>query len=329
MTKTTIGILGLGAYVPDRVMTNEEWAQHVDTTDEWILSRTGIHERRFAAPEQTTVDLAVAAAQRALDDARMMALDVDEIVVATDTPEVMVPDTAAFLQQELGAREIPAYDLGSSGCAGFVLALDIARSRVRDRRWKILVVGVELLSRFMDWSDRSTCVLFGDAAGAVIVGEAEGAAEILAVTAGTDGSQADILMREVGGSRSPFSLENARTGEHSKIAFNGREIFKAAVARMEAAAREVVAEAGLRMEDVALLVPHQANLRILRAVSRRLRFPTEKVFTNVQRFGNTGSASIPLGLTEARSQGRIQTGDLVLLTAFGAGFHWAAALLRF
>jgi 3-oxoacyl-[acyl-carrier-protein] synthase-3 len=329
MTKTTIGILGLGAYVPDRVMTNEEWAQHVDTTDEWILSRTGIHERRFAAPEQTTVDLAVAAAQRALDDARMMALDVDEIVVATDTPEEMVPDTAAFLQQELGAREIPAYDLGSSGCAGFVLALDIARSRVRDRRWKILVVGVELLSRFMDWSDRSTCVLFGDAAGAVIVGEAEGAAEILAVTAGTDGSQADILMREVGGSRSPFSLENARTGEHSKIAFNGREIFKAAVARMEAAAREVVAEAGLRMEDVALLVPHQANLRILRAVSRRLRFPTEKVFTNVQRFGNTGSASIPLGLTEARSQGRIQTGDLVLLTAFGAGFHWAAALLRF
>jgi 3-oxoacyl-[acyl-carrier-protein] synthase-3 len=329
MTKTTIGILGLGAYVPDRVMTNEEWAQHVDTTDEWILSRTGIHERRFAAPEQTTVDLAVAAAQRALDDARMMALDVDEIVVATDTPEVMVPDTAAFLQQELGAREIPAYDLGSSGCAGFVLALDIARSRVRDRRWKILVVGVELLSRFMDWSDRSTCVLFGDAAGAVIVGEAEGAAEILAVTAGTDGSQADILMREVGGSRSPFSLENARTGEHSKIAFNGREIFKAAVARMEAAAREVVAEAGLRMEDVALLVPHQANLRILRAVSRRLRFPTEKVFTNVQRFGNTGSASIPLGLTEARSQGRIQTGDLVLLSAFGAGFHWADALLRF
>jgi 3-oxoacyl-[acyl-carrier-protein] synthase-3 len=329
MTKTTIGILGLGAYVPDRVVTNEEWEQHVDTPDEWILSRTGIHERRFAAPEQTTVDLAVAAAQRALDDARMMALDVDEIVVATDTPEVMVPDTAAFLQQELGAREIPAYDLGSSGCAGFVLALDIARSRVRDRRWKILVVGVELLSRFMDWSDRSTCVLFGDAAGAVIVGEAEGAAEILAVTAGTDGSQADILMREVGGSRSPFSLENARTGEHSKIAFNGREIFKAAVARMEAAAREVVAEAGLRMEDVALLVPHQANLRILRAVSRRLRFPTEKVFTNVQRFGNTGSASIPLGLTEARSQGRIQTGDLVLLTAFGAGFHWAAALLRF
>jgi 3-oxoacyl-[acyl-carrier-protein] synthase-3 len=181
----------------------------------------------------------------------------------------------------------------------------------------------------MDWSDRSTCVLFGDAAGAVIVGEAEGAAEILAVNAGTDGSQADILMREVGGSRSPFSLENARTGEHSKIAFNGREIFKAAVARMETAAREVVAAAGVRMKDVTLLVPHQANLRILRAVSRRLRFPGEKVFTNVQRFGNTGSASIPLALTEARSQGRIQTGDLILLTAFGAGFHWAAALLRF
>jgi 3-oxoacyl-[acyl-carrier-protein] synthase-3 len=310
-------------------MTNEEWAQHVDTTDEWILSRTGIRERRFAAPEQTTLDLAVAAARRALEDARITALDLDEIVVATDTPEVMVPDTAAFLQQELGAREIPAYDLGSSGCAGFVLALDIARSRVRERPRKILVVGVELLSRFMDWSDRSTCVLFGDAAGAVIVGEAEGAAEILTVNAGTDGSQADILMREVGGSRAPFSLENARTGEHSKIAFNGREIFKAAVARMESAAREVVASAGVRMEDVTLLVPHQANLRILRAVSRRLQFPSEKVFTNVQRFGNTGSASIPLALTEARSQERIHQGDLILLTAFGAGFHWAAALLRF
>ena len=310
-------------------MNNDEWAEYVDTSDEWITTRTGIKRRRLAADDQSTVDLAVAAAEVALADAGLSAVEIDEIIVATDTPEVYVPDTAAFVQQRLGAREVPAYDLAGSGCAGFVLALDIARSRVRQENRRVLVIGVELITRLMDWRDRNTCVLFGDAAGAAVVGAEAKAIEILAVTAGTDGSQCDILHLEVGGTRAPFNVERAHQGLHQKLVMNGREVFKEATARMSAAAHQVLAKAGFDVEDLALVVPHQANLRILEAVRKRLGLPPEKLFVNVQEYGNTGSASVPLALWEAREQGRISTGDLVLLTSFGAGFHWAALLLRF
>jgi 3-oxoacyl-[acyl-carrier-protein] synthase-3 len=329
MTDTPIGVLGLGAYVPERVMTNDEWAEHVDTSDEWITARTGIKTRRVAAEDQTTVDLAAAAAERALADAEVDIREIDEIIVATDTPEVYIPDTASYLQNRLGAREVPAFDLAGSGCAGFILGLDVARSRAEIGGRKILLVGVELLTRLMDWKDRATCVLFGDAAGAAIIGPGEGAAEMLGFTAGTDGTQAEILGLETGGTRAPFTLEGAQRREHKNVVMKGREVFREAVTRMGAAAKEVLDQAGATVDDLKLVIPHQANLRIINAVQKALAVPDDKMHINVQDYGNTGSASVPLALWEARDQGRIDPGDLVLLTAFGAGFHWAAALLRF
>ena len=223
MTDDTIGILGLGAYVPERVMTNDDWAEFVDTSDEWITSRTGIKERRIAAEDQTTVDLAVEAAIMALDDAGLGAGEIDEIIVATDTPEVYIPDTAPYIQQRLGAREVPSFDLASSGCAGFVLGLDVARSRARDGGKRVLLIGVELLSRLMDWSDRTTCVLFGDAAGAAVIGADPEGGELLSFTAGTDGSQAGILGLEAGGTRLPTTRESALKREHRDIVMKGRD----------------------------------------------------------------------------------------------------------
>lgn len=323
-----VGILGLGAYAPERVMANDEWSLHLDTTDEWIRTRTGIERRRIAADEETTASMAVTAARRALEDAGLGPEDLDEIIVATDTPEVYIPDTASFVQDRLGAREVPAYDLAGSGCAGFLQGLDVARSRVLSGQRRVLVVGVELLSRLMDWKDRSTAVLFGDAAGAAVMGETEGPGELVAAVAGTDGSRWNILTLEAGGTRLPFHSVSSRAA-HNTIVMKGREVFREAVARMSQAASQVLEKAGRVMADVALVVPHQANLRIIRAVGKALGVATEKVFVNVQEYGNTGSASVPLALAEARSAGRIRSGDLVLLTSFGAGFHWAATLVRF
>ena len=330
MSQPRIGLLGLGAYAPARVMTNDEWAQYVDTTDAWITERTGIKRRHVAAPDETTVDLAAHAARGALSAAGLGAAEVDELIVTSDTPEVYTPDTASFLQVRLGLREVPAYDLAGSGCAGFLLGLDLARSRVRDDpARRILVVGVELITRLIDWSDRNVCVLFGDAAGAAVVGRGPRAAEILAATAGTDGSKSDILKLEVGGTRSPVTAERVAQRLHQRLEMNGREVFKEAVARMSAATRDVLQKAGFPVAALALLVPHQANLRILEAVRAELGLPEDRVVINLQEYGNTGSASVPLALWEARQQGRIRSGDLVALASFGAGFHWAAMLVRF
>jgi 3-oxoacyl-[acyl-carrier-protein] synthase III len=325
----TVGILGLGSYAPERVMTNADWSALVDTSDEWITSRTGIEERRFAAAGETSVDLALAAARRALDDAGLGSADIDEIIVATDTPEMYTPDTAAILQDRLGAREIPAFDMAGSGCAGFLLALDVARCRAHQGGKTLLVVAVELISRLMNWTDRETCVLFGDAAGAAIIGAGPRPVRILAATAGTDGSKAEILCLEAGGTRVPFSLEVAQAGLHKKVVMHGREVFRQAVRRMGQAAEELAAQAGIALDDIALVVPHQANKRILDAVAKRLELPLDRVYSNIRRFGNTGSASVPLALTQARDEGRIHQGDLVLLLSFGAGFHWAGLLLEF
>lgn len=329
MNPIPIGLLGLGAYLPERVMTNREWTDHVDTSHEWIVERTGIERRRVAADHESTADLAVRAAAAALEDAGLDPVDVDEIIVATDTPEVYSPDTASFVQARLGFREVPAYDLGSSGCAGFVLALDVARSRALVRGRTVLVVGVELLTRLMNWNDRNTCVLFGDAAGAAVVGARVGAPEILAASAGTDGTRHDILGLEMGGTRVPFSEEGARERLHQKLVMDGRRVFKEAVARMTAVGMEVLDEAGMTLDDVDLVIPHQANLRIIEAVRNRLDLPEERVYSNVQDYGNTGSASVPVALWEAREKGLVRPGSVVLLTAFGAGFHWSAVLVRF
>ncbi|MDH3250236.1 MAG: ketoacyl-ACP synthase III [Acidimicrobiia bacterium] len=325
----SIGISGFGGYVPERVMTNAELEELFDTSDEWIVQRTGIHERRIAAPDQSTLDLATAASLQALEHAGIGADGLDEIIVATDTPEVYTPDTAAFLQDRLGAGHIPAYDLGGSGCAGFVQALDVARARATVEPKRILVVGVELISRLLSWKDRGTDVLFGDGAGAVIVEPDGSRAELLGFVAGTDGSKSGILTLGVGGTRRPFTAEVAATGDHQRLVMDGHEVFKSAVRRMSGAVQEVLVKIGCSIDDVACLIPHQANDRIIVAVGNRLRIDPDRVYVNVDKYGNTGSASVPLALSEAVHGGVISEGDLVVLVAFGAGFHWSAAALRF
>jgi len=244
-------------------------------------------------------------------------------------PEVCIPDTASYLQYRLGAREIPAYDLGRGGCCGFLQGVDIASSRVRVSGGNVLVVGVQLVLRMIDWTDRNTCVLFGDAAGAALIGPGAAGGEILEVVSGTDGTYADAISMPVGGTRTPVTPERVRQNLHRQIAFDGRAVFKEAVRRMSEASRDVLARAQLTLQDVTLVIPHQANLRIIEAVAKNLHLPMDKFFVNIQEYANTGPASLPLALCEAQEQGRVAPGDLILLTVFGAGFHWAAALIRF
>jgi 3-oxoacyl-[acyl-carrier-protein] synthase-3 len=322
-------ILGFGGYVPERVITNDDWASWVDTSDEWITQRTGIKRRRFAADHESTMTLATDAAVLALKDADLAPDDVDEIILATDTPEMMTPDTAALVQNRLGCRNVPTYDLGGSGCAGFVQALDVARSRIIVEPKRVLVVGVELISRMISMKDRATSVLFGDGAGAVVMGPEPGRAEVLAVVAGTDGSAAEILTLAAGGTRNPFNADSLASGDYNRVVMDGRRVFTEAVKHMAEASNDVLDKVGRSLSDVRLVIPHQANLRIIEAVRRKLGLAEESVYVNVDEYGNTGSATIPFALWEAVSTGRINHGDLVVLTAFGAGFHWAAAAVQF
>lgn len=324
----TASFLGFGGYVPERVMTNDDWAELVDTDDEWIRTRTGIRERRFAAENESTADLAEEAARVALKDAGIDGSDLDEIIVATDTPEVYTPDTAAFLQTRLGAGPIPAFDLGGSGCAGWIQAIDVARARIALSPKRILVVGVELISRLISWSERETCVLFGDAAGAVVMGPTGGEAELLDVVSGTDGSKADILSLFIGGTRQPFNQASIDSGAYQHLTMDGREVFREAVKHMSGSVRTVVERVGATLDDVALVIPHQANQRIIDVIAKGLG-AKGRVYSNIERYGNTGSATVPFALWEAREKGLISPGDLVVLTAFGAGFHWGAAAVRF
>ncbi|MFQ5522360.1 MAG: 3-oxoacyl-ACP synthase III family protein [Acidimicrobiia bacterium] len=322
-------IMGFGGYVPERVVTNDEWARLVDTSDEWITQRTGIKRRRFAAADETTMTLAANAAEVAIKDADLTPDDIDEIIVATDTPELMTPDTAALVQHRLGCRHIPTYDLGGSGCAGFVQAIDVARSRIAVSPKKILVIGVELISKMIDLTDRATAVLFGDGAGSVVMGPEPARAEVLDVITGTDGSHADILTLAAGGTRNPFNEITLRSGDYNRLIMDGRRVFTEAVKRMSEASAEVLRRIGRSVSDVALVIPHQANLRIIDAVRKRLGVSEEKVYVNVHEYGNTGSATVPFALWEAVRCGKVAEGDLVVLTAFGAGFHWAAAAVQF
>ena len=322
-------ILGFGGYTPARVVTNDEWAGLVDTSDEWITQRTGIKRRRFVADHESTMTLAADAALVALEDAGLAPADIDEIVLATDTPEMMTPDTAALVQNHLGCRNIPTYDLGGSGCAGFVQALDVARSRILVDPKRILVIGVEVISRMISMEDRATAVLFGDGAGAVVMGPEPARAEVLGVVAGTDGSAAEILTLAAGGTRNPFNEASLASGDYNRLVMDGRRIFVEAVKRMSEAALDVLDRVGRSISEVSLVIPHQANLRIIEAVRKKLGLAEETVFVNVHEYGNTGSATVPLAMWEAVRDGRIAPGDLVVLTAFGAGFHWSAAAVQF
>ena len=324
-----IGILGLGSYLPQRVMTNRDWEDllGIPGLAARLTERTGIRERRIAAPEESTVDLAVAAAEAALRDAGVAAAELAEIIVATDTPEVFAPDTSAYVQHRLGAGPVLAYELKGSGCAGFLQGLELARSRVRDGHAPVLLIGVELISKVIDQSDPRIAPLFGDGAAAAVIGPAE-RLRILEIFNATDGRYADALSLEVGGTRKPVTPERAARGEHKKVVLQGEAVFRNAIRRMTEAGRLILERASLTPEEIALLITGQANVHIVRTVAENLGIPLERAAINLDRYGDTGSAALPLALEEALHEGRIAEGDYVLLTAFGAGFHWGAALLR-
>lgn len=321
------GILGIGYAVPERTLTNAELEEMVDTSDEWITSRTGIKERRIAADDEATSDLSVAAARRALAAAAVSIEDIDLLILATATGDHPVPSTASIVQHRLGLKGAAAYDLGA-GCSGFVYALDQAWHSVRSGGYKrALVIGADVLSSITNWEDRSTCVLFGDGAGAAVVGPTEPEFGIAATYLGSDGSGAETLLIPAGGSRQPVTPEGLARGDHY-LHMAGNEVFKFAVRIMGDAALETLRRADWTADDVDLFVPHQANVRIIDAAARRLGLADERIFINVDRYGNTSAASIPIALAEAAAQGRIRKGDRVVCVGFGAGLTWGAVALR-
>jgi len=321
-------ILGIGAYSPEKVLTNHDLEKMVDTSDAWIVERTGISERHIAADDQASSDLATQAGQRALADAGVAPEDIDLLICASVTGDMPFPATACFVQANLGLRNAAAFDI-AAGCTGFLYGLNLIQGLIRAGAYKrVLLIGGEVLSRTLDWTDRATCVLLGDSAGAVVLGPAEnGESGILATRVASDGTKADLLYIPGGGSRNPASHKTVDERLHY-FKMNGRETFKHATRNMAAISKQVLEDAGMTLEDVDLLVPHQANLRIITYIAEQLGVPMEKVYTNVQRYGNTSSASIPLALTEARANGRLKRGDVVLMVAFGTGLTWGATLLR-
>lgn len=319
-------ISGTGSYTPAKILTNADLEQMVATSDEWIRERTGIRERRLAATGEACSDLAVQAGKRALAAAGLTAADLDMILVATCTGDYPLPATACLVQHQLGAMKAAACDL-SAACCGFVYALSVADAYVKSGMRHVLVIGAEVMSAITDWTDRNTCVLFGDGAGAVVVSASDGERGILSTHLRSDGTLCDLIMVPGGGSRMPAS-EKVVEERLQYIKMKGNETFKVAVRTLEEIARTTLSANNLRVEDIDLYVPHQANIRILKAVIERLGLPVEKVLLNVDRYGNTSAASIPIALDEAVREGRVKAGSLVMLGAFGAGLTWASAVIR-
>jgi 3-oxoacyl-[acyl-carrier-protein] synthase-3 len=319
-------ITGTGSYVPSRVLTNAELERMVATSDEWIVERTGIRERRVAAHGEACSDLGMVAAERALKAAGVPATDLDMILVATCTGDLPMPATACLLQHRLGAVRAAACDLAAA-CCGFVYALSVADAYVRTGMRHVLVVGSEVMSAITDWTDRNTCVLFADGAGAAVISATDEDRGILSTHLHSDGSLCDLIAVPGGGSRMPPS-EKVINERLQYIKMKGNETFKVAVRTLEEVARETLAANGLTVADVDLYVPHQANVRIIKAVAERLGLPMEKVILNMDRYGNTSAASIPLALDEAVRDGWIKDGTVVMMGAFGAGLTWASALIR-
>ena len=323
-----VEIAGTGICVPTRVVTNEDLARHVDTTNEWIVQRTGIHERRHAAPGESTLALATAAGQQALADAGLTAPDIDLIVVATVTPEHTLPATGCLLQAALGCRWIPAFDM-EAACSGFVWAVLVGAQHVLSGMANTaLVVGAETLSTITDMNDRQTCILFGDGAGAAILRRSTGdGREILAARTGCDGARGKLIYIPAGGSHEPASRRTVDERLHY-MRMHGREVYKFAVTQMHAIIAETCEDGGVAIEDVALVVPHQSNLRIIESACAKAGLPMERVMINIDRYGNTSAASVAVAFHEARQEGRVKPGDLVMLVAFGAGLTWGSVLLR-
>jgi 3-oxoacyl-[acyl-carrier-protein] synthase-3 len=329
MSPLSTVVLGTGSYAPERILSNAELAKTVDTSDEWIHTRCGIRERRIAAPGEATSDMGVQAARRALDDAGLKPADIDLLIVATITPDMPMPATACIIQQKLGVPTTAAcFDLNAA-CTGFLYALDTACAMLSSGRYRhALVIGVEKLSTIVDWKDRTTCVLFGDGAGAVVVGKSPVSGQgLIGTKLGALGDSVDLLCIPGGGSNAPATAASIAAGDHF-LKMKGKEVFKLAVRVMDEAARDILEQHHLRADQISLVIPHQANLRIIEAISEYLELPMERFFVNVDRYGNTSAASIPLALDEARRTGRIKSGDLTLLVAFGAGLTYGSALIR-
>lgn len=327
----TSSIIGTGSYMPEKILTNEDLSKFVETSDEWITSRTGIKARRIAADDQATSDLASEAARRAMAAAGVNPEDINLIVVATVTPDMFFPSTACFVQKKIGASNAVCFDI-SAACSGFLYALQVARHFINTgNRTTALVIGAEKLSSLINWQDRNTCVLFGDGAGAVVIRRAEedqdAPGRVLSTVMGSDGNLTDLLKVPGGASACPITPENVASRPNT-IHMEGRETFKHAVTRMCQASEQALEMAGLTKEDISMVIPHQANARIITAIADRLGVPPEKTFINLDQYGNTSAATIPVALDEAHRQGKIKRGDIVLLVAFGGGFTWASSVVK-
>lgn len=320
-------VTGWGIAVPEKVLTNHEIAKFVDTSDEWIVSRTGIRERRIADDNETTASLATKAAFRALDRTDLHPRDLDLIIVATATPEHLFPATACLVQDNLGANNAGAFDL-SAACSGFIFGVSMAAQSIQAGAMQnALVIGSETLSRFINWEDRGTCILFGDGAGAFVLQADERPGGILASVMRSDGSGGSLLSIPAGGSRTPASLETVHTNQHL-IQMNGREVFRFATRVMADATRDVTEKAGIRVDDLDIIIPHQANSRIIEAAARGLDLPMDRFMVNLDRYGNTSSASIPIAVCEALDCGRIEPGDRMVMVGFGGGLTWGALAME-
>lgn len=324
-----VGIIGVGSALPDKVVTNFDLEKSLDTSDEWIRTRTGISERRIADDGVVTSDLAARAAEQAMAEAGITASEVELIIVATATPDAPLPATACYVQAKLGAVHAAAFDV-AAGCTGFIYALAVGSQFVRTGAYKrVLVIGAEVLSRILDWSDRSTCVLFGDGAGAVVLGPVAGDSGILSFKLGSDGQMADMLAIPAGGTRQPASLKTVESRLHYVRMLSGNETFKFAVRVLGEVTSQALEAAGLNKGDLDFLIPHQANLRIIEAARKRFDLPEDRVVVNIGRYGNMSSASVPVALAEAIREGRFNRGDLLALVGFGAGLTWGAAIMRY
>jgi 3-oxoacyl-[acyl-carrier-protein] synthase-3 len=327
MASYGVKILGTGSHMPEKVLTNADLEKMVQTSDEWITTRTGIKERRIAKDTEATSDLAIPAALEAIKQAGIATADLDLIIVATATPDMIFPSTACMVQRALGAVNAASFDLAAA-CSGFVYGLNVARAFIESGIYKnVLLIGAETLSKVTDWQDRNTCILFGDGAGAMVLGRKEGPSDILSVFLGSDGNFEHLLKLPAGGSRLPATAKTLEERQHF-MKMEGKEVFKVAVTKMALAAEKALELAGKKPNDLALIIPHQANLRIIEAIAKRMEFPQEKVCITLNKYGNVSAATTIVALDEARKEGRIKAGDLVELVAFGGGFTWGAAVIQ-
>ncbi|MBC8203994.1 MAG: ketoacyl-ACP synthase III [FCB group bacterium] len=321
-------VSGTGHYLPERILTNADWEKMVDTSDEWIITRTGIRERHVAAPEEATSDLSTKAALSALENAGLAPEDVELIIVGTVNPDMKFPSASVFVQHNIGSARAAAFDVGGA-CCGFLYSLTIADALIGTGVYKnAVVIGTEILTRMIDWTDRNTCVLFGDGSGAVVLEKSDGERGLLSSTLQSDGSLTHLLYYAAEGTRYGASHETLDKGLHAMM-MNGREVFKHAVRQMADSSIKAVEMAGLKPEDIDLLIPHQANIRIIDATAKRLGFGDDRVVVNIDKTGNTSSASIPIAMDQAHRAGRLQKGMNVLMTVFGGGLTWGAAVLKF